>query len=79
MNFDFICIDFQNDFASPGGINFNKGKSVSFIKEKMFPFLKDHNIQVSEILSDYRLPRGRAITNLAYQVLGVFKAFFLQL
>lgn len=60
MNFDFICIDFQNDFASPGGINFNKGKSVSFIKEKMFPFLKDRNIQVSEILSDYRIPRGKS-------------------
>lgn len=60
MNFDFICVDFQNDFASPRGVNFSKGKSVCFIKEKMFPFLKDHNIFVSEIISDYRLPRGKS-------------------
>lgn len=60
MNFDFICVDFQNDFASSGGLNFNKGKSASFIKEKMFPFLEDHSIQVSEIISDYRLPRGKS-------------------
>lgn len=60
MNFDFICIDFQNDFASSNGVHFNKGKSVNFIKEKLFPFLKKHDIQVSEIISDYRLPRGKS-------------------
>ena len=60
MNFDFICVDFQNDFASFGGANFNKGKSASFIKEKVFPFLKEHDIRASEIISDYRLPRGKS-------------------
>ena len=60
MIFDFICVDFQNDFASFGGVNFNKGESASFIKEKMFPFLKEHGIRASEIISDYRLPRGKS-------------------
>ena len=59
-NFDLICIDLQNDFASFGGKNHNKGKSVEFIKEKLFPLLLKKEIQVNEIVSDYRLPRGKS-------------------
>ena len=60
INYDFICIDFQKDFAEEGGKNFNKGSSVAFIKETLFPFLKSNRISVAEIISDYRLPRGKS-------------------
>ena len=60
IDFDLLCIDFQKDFADDNGINFNKGKSVYFIKNTLFPLLIDKNIKVSEIISDYRLPRGKS-------------------
>lgn len=59
-DFDLICVDFQNDFADPGGKNFNKGSSVQFIKQTLFPFLKVKGVKVAEIISDYRLPRGKS-------------------
>lgn len=60
IDFDLICIDFQRDFADENGINFNNGKSVDFIKNTLFPALIDKNLKVSEIISDYRLPRGKS-------------------
>ncbi len=60
IDFDFICVDFQNDFADAKGKNCNKGSSVKFIKEVLFPFLRRHNLQAAEIISDYRLPRGKS-------------------
>lgn len=60
IDFDLICVDFQRDFADENGINSNKGKSVEFIKNTLFPTLIDKNIKVSEIISDYRLPRGKS-------------------
>ena len=60
IDFDLICVDFQRDFADESGINFNKGKSVDFIKNTLIPMLIDKNIKVSEIISDYRLPRGKS-------------------
>ena len=60
MNFDFICVDYQFDFVNKAGKNFNKGKSVDFIENVLFPYLKSNGIKVSEIISDYRLPRGKS-------------------
>ena len=58
--FDVLCVDLQNDFASTGGKNYNMGKSSDFIKETLFPLLLNRKIKVSEIISDYRLPRGKS-------------------
>ena len=60
MNVDLISVDFQSDFAEESGANFIKGKSISFIKTVLIPYLKENNIKVSEVISDYRLPRGKS-------------------
>ena len=60
MKLDLICVDFQGDFINPDGLNFNKGSSVSFIKDTLFPFMKKNNLKACEIISDYRLPRGKS-------------------
>lgn len=60
VDYDFICVDFQNDFADENGKNFNKGQSVKFIRQTLFPFLQNNGIRVAEIISDYRLPRGKS-------------------
>ncbi len=54
---EFISVDLQNDFASEGGICFEERPSVSFIHETLVPFLRNHEVMVSEIMSDYRQPR----------------------
>ena len=59
-NYDFLCVDFQKDFASAAGKNFNKGDSSRFIQDTLFPFLVANSVRVSEIVSDYRLPRGKS-------------------
>lgn len=58
--FDFLCVDFQYDFANVKGQKFTKGESVEFIINELFPFFVKYDIKVSEILSDYRLPRGKS-------------------
>lgn len=54
---ELLSVDLQNDFASEGGICFEERPSVSFIVETFVPFLREHEVKVSEILSDYRQPR----------------------
>lgn len=56
----FICVDFQYDFADENGKNCIKGKSTEFIKQALIPFLRENKIKVNEIISDYRLPRGKS-------------------
>ncbi|OQA91581.1 MAG: Isochorismatase family protein [Elusimicrobia bacterium ADurb.Bin231] len=53
----FIAVDVQNEFATKGGKYYTPKLSVSFLKNKFFPFLKKKNIKVYEIISDYRPPR----------------------
>ena len=60
IKFDYICIDFQNDFVDVNGKNYVKGASVDFIKNTLFPLFSQKDIKVSEIISDYRLPRGKS-------------------
>ena len=57
MNIQFICVDFQKDFSDPRGKWFNGGNSVNFIKEELIPYLKEKEIKINEIISDYRPPR----------------------
>lgn len=57
MNIKFICVDFQKEFSDEKGKWFNHGTSVEFIKKDFTDFLKDNNIKINEIISDYRAPR----------------------
>lgn len=52
-----ISIDFQKDFTSKGGACYKPRKSVKFVKEVLVPFIVNKNIQIAEIISDYRQPR----------------------
>jgi len=53
----FIAVDIQNEFASKGGRYYTPKKSVKFLKNILFPFLKSNRICIGEIVSDYRNPR----------------------
>ncbi len=57
MEIQFLAVDLQNDFASEGGEHYAPRASVEFIKETLIPFLKERDIKISEIVSDYRQPR----------------------
>src|SRR3989338_1980320 len=57
MNYQFLSVDLQNDFASEGGKHYKVRPSINFDKKVLFPFLKEKNIKISEIISDYRQPR----------------------
>ncbi len=57
MKYEFILVDLQNDFASEGGKYFSLKPSVKFLTEVLFPNLKEKNIKINEIVSDYRQPR----------------------
>lgn len=52
-----MCVDLQKDFATKGGKHYNPHSNVIFIKETIVPFLRDNNIKIAEIISDYRQPR----------------------
>lgn len=55
--YSLLAIDLQNDFTTEGGLHYKVRPSVQFLNEKLFPFLKEHNIKINEIISDYRQPR----------------------
>ena len=57
----FLSVDFQYDFVEEKGKNPCIGTSPAFVKERLLPWLKDRNIKIHEIVSDYRLPRGKSI------------------
>lgn len=57
MKYEFIVVDIQNDFATEGGKFYTYKPSITFVKDKIFPYLKEKNIKVNEIVSDYRQPR----------------------
>jgi len=56
--YEFIAIDIQNDFATEGGKFYTYKPSIDFLKKIIFPYLKEKNIKVNEIISDYRQPRN---------------------
>ena len=52
-----VSVDFQKDFSSAEGLCYRARPCVDFIKGKLVPHLREHNLKVAEIVSDYRLPR----------------------
>jgi hypothetical protein len=56
----FLCVDYQYDFVSPEGKAGVIGNSPLFIADTLIPFLVAKDFKVSEIISDYRLPRGKS-------------------
>ena len=56
----FLSVDYQHDFADKDGIASVVGDSPDFIDSCLIPFLRNHDLKVSEIISDYRLPRGKS-------------------
>lgn len=57
MKYEFIAIDIQNEFATEGGKFYSPKPSIKFLNETLFPYLKEKDIKISEIISDYRQPR----------------------
>ena len=49
-----ISVDFQKEFTVPAGLCYEPRPSVSFIKEVIVPFLRENDIKIAEIISDYR-------------------------
>lgn len=52
-----ISVDLQKEFSSPGGKHYRPHPNVKFVRETLIPFLREHDIRVVEIISDYRQPR----------------------
>lgn len=57
MKYSLIAIDLQNDFTTEGGQHYIKRPCVNYLKNNVFPFLKERSIKINEIISDYRPPR----------------------
>ena len=57
MTIKIISVDFQKDFSSKEGICYKPRQSVKFVKDTLVPYLREHNIKIAEIISDYRQPR----------------------
>lgn len=56
-NIEIICVDFQKDFAGEGRKHHQSRPSVGFVKKILVPYFREKGIKISEIISDYRLPR----------------------
>ena len=57
MKYQLLSVDLQNDFTTEKGLHYKVRPSISFDKEILFTFLKEKEIKVVEIISDYRQPR----------------------
>ncbi len=55
--YKLIGVDLQNDFTDKNGIFFVPGLAVVFLQENVFPYIKEKDIKINEIVSDYRQPR----------------------
>jgi nicotinamidase-related amidase len=56
-NIKIISVDFQKEFSAEGGEHYRPHSNVVFIKQTLVPYLRDHNMKIAEIISDYRQPR----------------------
>ncbi|SEN97557.1 cysteine hydrolase family protein [Paenibacillus sp. OV219] len=54
MSVIFLSIDLQNDFATEGGAHYSPRPCVPFIRDTLFPFVRERGYKVVEIISDYR-------------------------
>lgn len=57
INVRIISVDFQKDFSDQKGKHYKPRKSVDFVKNTLVPYLREKDIKIAEIISDYRLPR----------------------
>ncbi len=57
MKYEFIAVDLQNEFATEGGRFYTPKPSIQFLHSILFPYLKEKDIKINEIVSDYRQPR----------------------
>lgn len=55
-----ISVDLQKDFSDLEGKHFKSRQCVEFIKNNFITFLREKNIKIFEIISDYRLPRPKS-------------------
>jgi nicotinamidase-related amidase len=58
IHIEWVSVDFQREFTDPSGIWYVNGDSPSFVKQTLIPFMREHRIKLSEIVSDYRTPRN---------------------
>lgn len=52
-----ISVDLQKEFSAEGGKHYRPHPNVVFIKNIFVPFLREHSVNIAEIISDYRQPR----------------------
>ena len=52
-----ISVDLQKEFTEETGKHYQPRPSVNFIRKTIIPFFKRNQINVGEIISDYRQPR----------------------
>ena len=64
----FISVDYQKDFGAEGGKWYLPRPCERFISEEFIPFIRNKKLRISEIVSDYRLPRPSE--TLAYCIPG---------
>ncbi len=57
MQTKIVSVDFQKDFTTAEGCCYKPRPSVNFVKNILVPYLKEKNIKIAEIISDYRAPR----------------------
>ncbi len=57
MNIRMISIDLQKEFSAPGGKHYRPHSNVNFIKDTLVPYLRQNDLKIAEIVSDYRQPR----------------------
>lgn len=57
MSIYLLSVDYQYDFCKPGGIFYRERLCHRFIDEVLIPYCLKHQIKISEIISDYSLPR----------------------
>ena len=56
MSLNILCVDFQNDFCTEGGVGYQPRDCHSFIHNELIEELRKRNYKITEIISDYRLP-----------------------
>lgn len=52
-----VSVDFQRDSSAEEGLCYRVRPCVDFIKSVLVPYLRKRDLKVTEIVSDYRLPR----------------------
>jgi nicotinamidase-related amidase len=57
MAIKIISVDLQKEFSSFGGKHYRPHSNVGFIRDTLVPYLRQNDLKIAEIISDYRKPR----------------------